>query len=340
MFYGRFYDDLGAITQNVRKARLICSSIEAQDPDSRIKLTVDYPESKEVYTPFLNTEIKIDRDGNIDTRLYRKPQKKLLTLHATSHHPLAVKEHTIANMYQTAENVSSNDRNKEHSERMIDTLLLNNGYISRVLQQIRLKKERRPRKRRKNNEPHKDSVTTLKVPFLSDKCTAQVKRAAETLKIPVRVVTTPGKKLRDLLTSSRPLDQKKCPNDNCLTCSAMGNSGKCTDHNVVYEIKCGFQSCRSANIGLYNGETYRPVGERFMEHYRSARNPNAPSYLDKPLAKHYSSQHKDCENPKLEILKRAATITDRKIKEARVILKNKPDLNNRDEQTDLRKYLV
>ena len=79
-----------------------------------------------------------------------------------------------------------------------------------------------------------------------------------------------------------------------------------------------------------------------MEHYRSARNPNAPSYLDKPLAKHYSSQHKDCENPKLEleILKRAATTTDRKIKEARVILKNKPDLNNRDEQTDLRKYLV
>ena len=54
---------------------------------------------------------------------------------------------------------------------------------------------------------------------------------------------------------------------------------------------------------------------------RSARNPDAPSYLDNPLAKHYSSQHKDCENPKLEleILKRAATTTDRKIEEARVI---------------------
>ena len=103
-------------------------------------------------------------------------RKKLLTIHATSHHHIAVKEHTIANMYQTAEKVSSNDRNKEHSERMIDTLLLNNGYSSRVLQQIKLKKERRPRRRRKNNEPHNDSVTTLKVPFLSDKCTAQVKR--------------------------------------------------------------------------------------------------------------------------------------------------------------------
>ena len=245
-------------------------------------------------------------------------------------------------MYQTADSVSSNDGNKQHSERMVDALLLNNGYSSRVLQQIKLKKEqRRPRKRRKS-KVH-DSVTTLKVPFLSDKCTARIKRAAESLKIPVRVVTTPGRKLRDLLTSSRPLDQKKCPNDDCLTCNALqGEQGKCTDHNVIYEIKCGFSSCQATNIGHYNGETYRPVGERFIEHYRSARNPNAPSYQDKPFAKHYSTQHKDCVNPKLElkILKRATTTTERKIKEARVILKNKPDLNNRDEQVDLRKYLV
>ena len=111
---------------------------------------------------------------------------------------------------------------------------------------------------------------------------------------------------------------------------------------MIYEIKCGFSSCQATNVGHYNGETYRPVGERFIEHYRSARNPNAPSYQDKPFAKHYSTQHKDCVNPKLElkILKRAATTTERKIKEARVILKNKPDLNNRDEQVDLRKYLV
>ena len=70
-FYGRFYDDLGAITQNIRKARLICTSIESQDPDSRIKLTVDYPETRETYTLFLNTEVRIDEEGNLDTRFYR-----------------------------------------------------------------------------------------------------------------------------------------------------------------------------------------------------------------------------------------------------------------------------
>ena len=36
-FYGRFYDDLGAITQNIRKARLICTSIESQDPDTTVE---------------------------------------------------------------------------------------------------------------------------------------------------------------------------------------------------------------------------------------------------------------------------------------------------------------
>ena len=87
MFYGRFYDDLGAIVTNKRKATLACSLIESADPDKLIRLTVDYPENKEEYTPFLNTEVKIDQDGQINTRLYRKPQKKLLTLNANSHHP-------------------------------------------------------------------------------------------------------------------------------------------------------------------------------------------------------------------------------------------------------------
>ena len=44
-FYGRYHDDLAAVTSNVRKAGLICTSIEAEDPDNRIRLTVDYPKT-------------------------------------------------------------------------------------------------------------------------------------------------------------------------------------------------------------------------------------------------------------------------------------------------------
>jgi hypothetical protein len=81
----------------------------------------------------------------------------------------------------------------------------------------------------------------------------------------------------------------------------------CNENVNVYDKKChlvywlSFSSCPAANIGLFDGETNRPVGERFIEHYQSARNPNAPSYQDKPFAKHYSTQHKDCVNPKLKL---------------------------------------
>lgn len=342
-FYGRYYDDLAAITSNIRKAALICTSIEAEDPDSRIRLTVDYPKTRNDYTPFLNMEVKVDQDGSLNTRLYRKPQKKLLTLHASSHHPLSVKEHTIANMYDTAESVSSNTTNKQHSEGMVDELLLNNGYTSRVLGRMKNKRKNKQSTRKRKDHKVLDPVTTLKVPFLSDRCTAKIKEAAKSLQIPVRVVTTPGKKLRDMLTSSRPLDKKKCPNNNCRTCLALGDNGKCSDRNVIYEVKCDHPDCQQSGIGLYNGETYRPIGDRFTEHYRSANNPTAKSYKDMPLAKHYATaHHQDGETPKLglKILQYASTTVDRKIKEARSILKNKPDLNNRDEHIELRKYLV
>ena len=173
-------------------------------------------------------------------------------------------------------------------------------------------------------------MTSLKIPFLSEKCTAKIKEAAKSLQIPVRVITTPGKKLRDMLTSSRPRDKKRCPNNNCRTCLALGGKGKCTDQNVVYEVRCGYSECQRSGIGLYNGETYRPIGDRFNEHFRSAKNPTAKSYKDMPLAKHYTLHHPACESPKLElkIIQRASTTVDRKIKEARMIFQNKPDLSD------------
>ena len=69
------------------------------------------------------------------------------------------------------------------------------------------------------------------------------------------------------------------------------------------------------------------------------------SYKEKPFAKHYSShhpQHMGEPKLKLDILARATctSTTDRKIKEARSILASEPDLNDRDEQIELRKFLV
>ena len=188
VFYGRFYDDINSTASNKRRAQLMINLIEAEDPDQLIRLTLDYPTTKDDYTPFLNMEAKICEDGNIDTRLYRKPQKKLLTLNSNSHHPTAVKNHTVANMYETADMVSSNEHNKKHSAKMVDELLLNNGYSNRTLNAIIAKKNKKNRKKPASGNK---TVGTLKIPYLSDQCTARIKRAAVLHKIPLRVVTTP-----------------------------------------------------------------------------------------------------------------------------------------------------
>ena len=137
-------------------------------------------------------------------------------------------------MYSTAENVSSNDANKLHSKNMVDALLQSNGYDKRVLAQIKQKRKNKISQPTKKKNGAKNS--TLKIPFLSDNCTTRIKRAAEKFKLPIRVVTTPGIKLKNVLTSSKPLDKPQCPNVDCKCCIAMENTSRCTDSNVIYHI--------------------------------------------------------------------------------------------------------
>ena len=330
-YYGRFYDDLGALVPNRRKANLLCSVIEQQDDKKLIKLTLDYPDTRDRYTPYLNTEIRVDNDNTINSRMYRKEQKKLLTLNALSHHSQQVKDHTVQNMYTTAEQISSNEENTKYSFKMVDELLLNNGYSAKVLETMK-------RKRKKNKKPRKveNSVTTLKIPYLTDKCTAEIKKAAKDCFLPLRVVTTPGRKLGNILTSSKPLDGPKCPNLNCRCCDSL-TGGKCTTSNVVYKLTCTIPGCQKQ----YIGETERPLYERFEEHYRTANNPTCKSYENKSISKHYQEFHSNIKPVfTVDILEKASTTKNRKIKEARHILNHKPKLNNRDEQAELRQFLI
>ncbi len=326
----RFYDDIGALTPNRRKAELLCSLIEQNDSTGLLKLTLDYPTSSEKFTPYLNTEVKINRDGSVNSRSYRKEQKKLLTLNASSHHPMAIKEHTISNMYATAKQVSSSEDNTLHSTKMVDNLLYNNGHGVKALNVSNKKKKKNKRRHPTNH------VTTLKIPFLSDQCTAEIRKAANEYDLPVRVVTTPGRKLGDILTSSKPRDPPQCPNTDCRCCNALVK-GKCMDKGVVYKLTCKVEKCNKT----YDGETGRPLHKRYNEHYRSANNPTCKSYKKKAVAQHYAECHSG-KPPKfdLEVMERAPTTKLRKIKEARIILTENPEINNRSEQSELKQYLV
>ena len=120
---------------------------------------------------------------------------------------------------------------------------------------------------------------------------------------------------------------------------SLSNKADC---NLVYGLSCELGNCNQERIGRYDGETLRPIDDRFGEHYKAARNPNAESYKNKPMAKHYNTYHQGCSDPKigLKIIEKASSTNNRKVKEARIILKNKSDLNCRDEYSELKRFLV
>ena len=216
---------------------------------------------------------------------------------------------------------------------MIDSLLLNNGYNTRVLNN-----SKKRRKRKKNpSDQNKDGVV-LKLPYLNEATSRKDKGAVKQSGLPIKIVEKPGRKLKDLLTDSRPLDKPTCTKNNCRTCSAL-TDGNCTTTNTVYQITCQVDNCQEK----YGGETYRPLSCRFDEHFRSAANPTAKSYEDKPLAKHYREKHSLHSGPpklKLEIVDRGTSLVNRKIKEAKFLVKNKPTLNDRSELNNLTQFLV
>ena len=47
------------------------------------------------------------------------------------------------NMYKTADDIASNTANKKYLERMVDELLINNGYKEKTLQRIKQQQEKK-----------------------------------------------------------------------------------------------------------------------------------------------------------------------------------------------------
>ena len=75
-FYRRYVDDAGSLANSKEEALRIVESISNEDPDQLLKWEVDYPENSQEFTPFLDTQIRIDEQGQLHHKFYRKKQKK------------------------------------------------------------------------------------------------------------------------------------------------------------------------------------------------------------------------------------------------------------------------
>ena len=93
-FYKRYIDDAASTAETKEEALALVQQIADQDPDKKLKWEVDFPEQQDDFIPFLNTEVRIEPNGKLTSRLYRKPQQKVITLHNDSCHPESVKINT------------------------------------------------------------------------------------------------------------------------------------------------------------------------------------------------------------------------------------------------------
>ena len=74
--------------------------------------------------------MRVGIEGNLEYKLYRKLQKKNITLHYKSHHPLKTKIEVIKNFYRAAEMSSSSLEYAEESFQVVHHLLRCNGYTN------------------------------------------------------------------------------------------------------------------------------------------------------------------------------------------------------------------
>ncbi|KAL5268773.1 hypothetical protein ACHWQZ_G002580 [Mnemiopsis leidyi] len=218
----------------------------------------------------------------------------------------------------------------QHSLDIVDELARSNGYIPRSNGP-----QSANRRRKKGNQGYQ---APLKLPYISEKTSNQIRNYIKSRKLPIRPIFTPGRTLKDMFCRSRPFDQKGCilgNPANCRVCPTI-EGGKCATKHVVYRVTCNL--C-SESVQFYDGETDRPCHHRFMEHLRAANNP--PSYRNNALAKHYALHHVgQTAALSFKILDQQQNNVRRKISEAVKIRQDAPPLNNRDELVHTMKFVI
>ena len=65
-----------------------------------------------------------------------------------------------------------------------------------------------------------DNKFCLKIPYVSEFVLYEILRFIKKRKLSINVVFIPGRKLRDILCSSRPLDKAHCTLNKCKICIA------------------------------------------------------------------------------------------------------------------------
>ena len=204
--YYRYIDDCITPASSPNEAFKIQNVLNSQDPSIQFEIQLPIEDG---FLPFLNTKIKVNDSGTVETGWYTKPANKGLMLNAKSHHPEQIKRATIVNSITTYEAICSNDALLKEAELSFEERAIRNGYNREYVKTLKRKKATTKATRKD------ESTTTLTIPFISRSYTNDIRRAVKRSNLNVRIVQQPQACLKDLLVS-RPHDKackdvNKCP---------------------------------------------------------------------------------------------------------------------------------
>ena len=287
LFY-RYIDDCITPASSFEEAHMIQNHLNSQEPS--IRYEIELP-GEDGFLPCLNTKVKVNESGFVETGWYTKPANKGLMLYANSNHPDHVKRAVINNTVNTYTSICSNSILLQETAESFKTRAQRNGYNPEYLNQVRSKPKKTPKHQ---SEPR----PTLTIPYISSAFTNDIKKAVKRCNLDIRLIQRPQSSLKNLLVESRPYDKACKDTTKCNVCrnSPSTPNSHCSQKDIVYSIKCDL--CHD-NDAVYIGETSRPLSQRFQEHYRSAANPTAKSYKNMAFSKHCTGTCHEGQKPKL-----------------------------------------
>ena len=244
--------------------------------------------------PFLDTWITPQRDGSLQTKVYRKPTHTHQYLQWDSHHSISNKYSVISSLMHRAKDVCSTKKLLEEEQKVIQEALQACKYptwaIYRMKTKINSTNNRNRNTNTSDNRPmHRNSVTVPYNEGLSQTFKNICKRYG------IQVHFKSGKTIKEELVALKDQDH------------ITKKSG------IIYRYQCDKLECDHE----YIGETARTFGERFKEHLK------APS----PIYDHSNISGHSTTINNFTVVGREEQNLSRLIKESMFIRVNSPSLN-------------
>ena len=156
------------------------------------------------------------------------------------------------NFYKSARECSSSPELEEESYKIVDNLIRCNGYSNPSDMM-------KTHTKGISGAPMDSSSVCIKLPYISEQISDQILKFIKNCVLPIRVVFTPGKKLRNLFCCSRPYAKPVCESKTCQICSRLVEGKDCSIMCPIYQIPCNL--CNE----LYIGESSRSLHDRLGE---------------------------------------------------------------------------